>query len=178
MHEHGVFTTDIDRQLADGFQERQRFDITDGTADFDQNHVVAFAPFQDALFDGVSDMRDHLHGGAQIVAAALFAQHIGVDTPGGEVIAAGHLGANETLVVTQVQIGFRAVFGDENFPVLDRAHGTRIDVDVRVELHHGYIEATGFKNGRQGGCGNAFTQRGYDPAGHKNIIRCHAEPES
>ncbi|MDU1953082.1 MAG: hypothetical protein E6750_16970, partial [Atlantibacter hermannii] len=24
---------------------------------------------------------------------------------------------------------------------------------------------------------NAFTQRGNDPAGHKNIVRCHAEPE-
>ncbi len=26
----------------------------------------------------------------------------------------------------------------------------------------------------EGGCGNAFTQRGYDPH-HQNIVRCHAQ---
>ncbi len=177
MHEQRVFTTDIHRQLTNGFKERQGFDITDSTADLNQHHVVTFTTGNDALFDGVGDVRDNLYGGAQIVATALFAQNVGVDTASREVVTTGHFGANEALVVTQVQIGFGAVFSNEHFPVLDRAHGTRIDVDVRIQFHHGHIEATGFKNGCEGGCGNAFTQRGYNPAGHKNIVRCHAEPE-
>ena len=57
-------------------------------------------------------------------------------------------------------------------------HGAWIHVDIRVQLHDGHVQTTGFENGCEGGCGNAFTQRGNDPAGHKNIIRCHAEPES
>ncbi len=177
MHEQGMLTADFYRHLANSFEERQGFDIAYGTADFNQHHVMAFAASQYALFDGVGDVRDNLYGCAQIVATALFTQNVGVDSTGGEVVAASHLGADETLVVTQVQIGFSAVFSNEHFPVLDWAHGARIDVDVRIQFHDSYIEPTGFKNGCQGSCGNAFTQRGYDPAGHKNIVRCHAEPE-
>jgi hypothetical protein len=84
---------------------------------------------------------------AQIVATALFTQNVGVDTARGEVVATGHLGADETLVVAQVQIGFSAVFSNEHFPVLDWAHGARIDVDIRIQFHHGHVEPTGFKNG-------------------------------
>ena len=177
VHKQRVFTTDIHRQLANRFKERQRLDIANGAADFYQHHIMAFAARQHALFDRVGDVRNNLNGGPQIVAATLFAQDIRVNTARGEVVATGHLGANETLIVTQVQIGFSAVFSNEHFPVLDWAHGARIDVDVRIQFHHGHVKPAGFENGCEGSCGNAFTQRGYDPAGHKNIVRCHAEPE-
>src|SRR5471032_1971659 len=177
VHIQRVLTAHINRHLANRFQERQGFDITYGTANFHQHNIMAFAAFDDAFFDVIGDVRDNLNGCAEIVAAALFTQHVGVDTPGSEVIAAGHFGANEALVVTKVQIRFSAIFGNEDFAVLGRAHSTGIHVDIRVQFHHGHVEATGFENSRQRGCGNAFTQRGYDPAGHKNIISCHAEPE-
>ncbi|CNT80423.1 Uncharacterised protein [Salmonella enterica subsp. enterica serovar Bovismorbificans] len=177
VHKQRVFTTDIYRQLTNRLKKRQRFDITDGTADFHQYHIVAFATFQHALFNRVSDVRDYLYGCAQIVATAFFTQNVGVDAASREVVAARHLGADETLVVPQVQVGFSAVFSNEHFPVLDWAHSTRIDVDVRIQFHDGHVETTSFQNGCEGGCGNTFTQRGYDPAGHKNIVRCHAEPE-
>ena len=177
VHKQGVLTANFNSHLANRFEERQGFDITYSTADFDQYHVMTFAAFQHALFDSVSDVRNNLYGCAEVVATAFFTQNVRVDTTRGEVVAAAHFGTNETLVVPQVQVGFSAVFSNEHFPVLDWAHSTWIDVDVRIQFHDGHIEATGFKNGCEGGCGNAFTQRGYDPAGHKNIVRCHAEPE-
>ncbi len=177
MHKQRVLTADIHRQLADRFKERQGFDITHGTADLNQHHIVAFATGNDALFNGVGDVGNNLNGCAQVVATALFAQYVGIDTASGEVVAARHFSTNETLVVAQIQVGFSAVFRNEHFPVLDRTHGTRIDVDIRIQFHHGHVKATGFKNGCEGGGCNAFTQRGYNPAGHKNIVRCHAEPE-
>ena len=76
MHEQRVFTTDIHGQLTNRFQEWQGFDITDGTADFNQHHIVTFATGEDTLFDSVSDVWDNLHGCAQIVTATLFAQDI------------------------------------------------------------------------------------------------------
>ena len=76
MHEQCVLTTNINRQLANRFKERQGFDITYGTADFNQNHVMAFTASKNAFFDSVSDVRDNLYGRAQIVATALFAQDI------------------------------------------------------------------------------------------------------
>ena len=38
--------------------------------------------------------------------------------------------------MSQIQIGFRAVFGDEDFAMLIGAHRPRIDIDIRVELNH------------------------------------------
>ena len=177
MHEQRVLTTNIYRQLTNRFEERQGFDIPYGTADFNQHNVMPFATGKDTLFNGVSDVWDDLHGRAQVVTTALFTQNVRVDTASRKVVTTGHFGTDETLVVAKIQIGFSAVFSNEHFPVLGWAHGAWIDVDVRIQFHHGHIEATGFKNGCEGGCGNAFTQRGYDPAGHKNIVRCHAEPE-
>jgi hypothetical protein len=42
---------------------------------------MAFAAGQHALFDRVGDVRNNLNGGAQIVAATLFAQDVRVNTP-------------------------------------------------------------------------------------------------
>ena len=61
---------------------------------------MTFTATDDTIFDFVGDVRDNLNGGTEIVAAALFAQNFRVNTSGGEVIAAGHFGADEALVVT------------------------------------------------------------------------------
>ena len=100
MHIHGVLATYFYRHLANSFEEWQGFDITDGTADFNQNHIVTFATFKDAFFDCISDMRNNLNGRAQIVTTTLFTQHIRVDATSGKVIAAGHFGTDETFVMT------------------------------------------------------------------------------
>src|SRR5690554_1174375 len=73
-------------------------------------------------------MRNHLDGAAQVVAAALLAQHVLVDPAGGEVVALGHARADETLVVAQVEVGLGAIFGDEYLAVLEGAHGARVHV--------------------------------------------------
>ena len=50
----------------------------------------------------------------------------------------------EAFVVTQVQIGLGAVVRHEHLAVLIRAHGSGIDVDVRVELQDGDAQPTVF----------------------------------
>ncbi|MCY1445092.1 hypothetical protein D9M71_615950 [compost metagenome] len=94
-------------------------------------------------------MRNHLDGCTQVVTTALFAQDVFVDTAGGEVVVLGHGRADEPLVVTQVQVGLGAVVCDEHFTVLERAHGARVDVDVRVQLEHGDLEPPRLQDGRQ-----------------------------
>ena len=63
----------------------------------------------DAALDLIGDVRDHLHGRAQIVAAALLGDHALVDAAGGEVAVAPGGGAHEALVVPQIQVGLGAV---------------------------------------------------------------------
>ena len=41
----------------------------------------------------------------------------------------------KALVVSKIQIGFRAIVGDENFTMLEGRHRARIDIDIRVELN-------------------------------------------
>jgi len=144
--------------LADRFQERQRLDVAHGAADLDQAHVEAFGGLDDAALDLVGDVRDHLHGAAEIIAAAFLADHVVVDPAGGDGVLAGQARAQVALVVAQVQVGLGAVVGDVHLAVLERAHRARVDVDVGVELHHRHAQSARFEDGRQRGCRDALAK--------------------
>src|SRR6185369_650824 len=116
------------------------------------------------------DVRDHLDGPAQVVAAALLADDAFVDLSGREVVALAHLHVDETFVVPEVEVGFGAVLGDEHLAMLERAHRSRIDVDVRVELEIGDADAAGGEDRGQRRGGDALPQRGNDATGHKHVL--------
>ncbi len=158
MHEGGIVAARAQAQLARRFQEGQRFDVADGAADLDDRHFIAFGAAMDVILDLIGDMGNHLHGLAEVFAAALLADHGFVDLAGGEVVGLLHPGRDEALVVAQVQVGLGAVVGDEHFAVLERAHGARIDVNVRIELEQGDFEAARFEDGGQGSGGDPFAK--------------------
>ena len=66
-------------ELADGLEERQALDVADRAADLDQHEVDALVARRHELLDGVGDVRDHLHGAAEIVAAPLLGEDVLVD---------------------------------------------------------------------------------------------------
>ena len=68
-----MFEAELDTHLTDGLDERLRFDIADGTANLDQCDIGALRPSWMRVFDFVGDVRDHLPGGAGVVAAPLLA---------------------------------------------------------------------------------------------------------
>jgi len=158
MHEGGGRTAGAQAQLTCSFQERQGLDVAHRTADFDDGDVEALCAAMDVFLDLVGDMRNHLDRLAQVFAAPLLADHRFVDLAGGEVVDLLHLGRDEALVVAQVQVGFGAVIGDEHFAVLERAHRTRVHVDVRVEFEQGDFEAARLQDRSEGGGGNPLTQ--------------------
>jgi hypothetical protein len=159
-----LLAPDLDAHLADRLQERQRLDVADGAADLDQGDVGVVGAEPDAVLDLVGDVRDHLHGAAEVVAAALLADHALVDLPGGEVVVAPHAGAQEALVVAQVEVGLGAVVGDVDLAVLERAHGARIDVDVGIELDHGDPQAAGLQQRAERRRRDALAERRHDAA--------------
>ena len=147
MNERGVVATQAQAHLAGGFEKRKRLDIADRAADLDDGDLGGAVPglvraAGDEILDFIGNVRDHLHGLAQIIAAALFAQHGFVDLAGREVIDLAHLRRDEALVVAKVEVGFGAVFGHENLAVLKRAHGARIDVDIGIEFEKCDLQAT------------------------------------
>ena len=158
VHIDAVVAAELDTELADGFEERQRLDVTDRAADLHHADIRAVGAELDAALDLIGDVRNDLHRGAEIIAAPLLRDHALVDAAGGEVAVAAGRGAHEALVVTEIQVGFGAVLSDEHLAVLERAHRARIDVDVGVELDHRDLEATGLENRAQRGGGDAFAQ--------------------
>ena len=55
----------------------------------------------------------------------------------------GEVAVEEALVVADVEVGLGAVLGDEDLTVLERVHGARIDVEVRVQFLHGHPHSPG-----------------------------------
>src|SRR5205814_1728025 len=80
------------------------------------------------------DMRHHLDGGAEIVAAAFLAEDVLVDAPGGDVVLAARRAAGEALVVTEVEVGLGAVVGDKHLAMLVGRHRAGIDIEIGIEL--------------------------------------------
>ena len=75
---------------------------------------------------------NHLNGLAKILTAAFFADYRLINLARGEVIALAHLRAHKALVMPQIEIGLSPVFGYKDLTMLERTHGSRINVDVRV----------------------------------------------
>src|SRR5712692_2914186 len=171
----GVVRAELKPHLPHRFEEGQRLDVPDGAADLDDRHFRFARAARDERLDLVGDMRDHLHGAAEVVAASLFSYHRIVDLAGGEVVVPVHPGRLETLVVAQIEVGLGAVLGDEHLSVLERAHRAGIDVDVRVELEEGDFDAARFEDRGEGGGGYPLPQRGNHTARHEHIL-CHLKP--
>ena len=84
-----------------------------------------------AALDLVGDVRDDLHGVAEVLAAALLGDHRRVDLAGGDVRRLAQVDVEEPLVVPDVEVGLGAVVGHEDLAVLERVHRAGIDVEIR-----------------------------------------------
>ena len=153
-----VIAADFLLDLADGFQERQAFDVADSAADFrdDDVRIVVVADAIDAVLDFIGDVRDDLDGMAQIIAAAFFLQDRPVNLAGRDVGVLAEVNVDEAFIMTEVEVRFRTVVGDEDFAVLVRAHRTRVDVDIRVKLLDRDLIAAVLQQTAQRCCCNAF----------------------
>jgi hypothetical protein len=171
VHEQRRFLAAFGADLADRLEEGQRLDVADRAADLHQADVVTGGGIVDAALDLVGDVRDHLHGAAEVVAAALLADHVLVDPAGGDGVLAAQARAHVALVVAEVEVGFGTVVGDVHLAVLERAHRARIDVDVGVELHHRHAQTARFEDGGQRGRGDALAERGHHAAGDEHERR-------
>ena len=99
-------------------------------------------------------MRNYLHGRAEIVTAAFFANHVFVNAPGSVIVVAACRRANKTFVMSQIQIRFGAIIRHIHLAVLERAHRSWINVDIRVELEEGNFQAARFEQRTEGGGGD------------------------
>ena len=129
-----VFLADFERELAQGFQEGEAFDVADGTADFGDEDVDVFAGSVHTVFNLVRDVGNDLNGFAEVIAAAFLLEDVFVDLPRSEVVETAEFAVGEAFVVPQVEVGFGAVVENVDFAVLEGAHCPGVDVQIGVEF--------------------------------------------
>ncbi len=75
--------------------------------------------------------------------------------------------------MADVEVGLGAVVGDEDLTVLERVHGARVHVEVRVELLHRHAQAAGLEQGTEAGGGEALAERRGDTPGDEEVLGRH-----
>ena len=125
----------------------------------------------DRVLDLVGDVRNHLHGAAEVVAAPLLLNDAtGRSCRSSSCEFAVVDGVGEALVVAEVEVGLGAVVGDVDLAVLIRAHRAGIDVDVRVELLQRDRVAVAFEEAADRRRRQSLAERGHHAAGDEDVF--------
>src|SRR5579883_862901 len=172
MDEHRTLAPELVAELADRLEERQALDIADRAADLAEHEIlIAVEIGLDEFLDGVGDMRDHLHGRAEILAAPLAPDHRRVDAARRHAVAAPRGHAGKSLVMAEIEIRLRAVIGDIDLAMLIGAHGPGIDIEIGVELAQADLEAARLEERAERRCRETFAERGDHAAGDEDEPR-------
>ncbi len=164
-----IVVADLQRELADRFEKRQALDIAGRAADFGDDDVGFgfFGEDVDAVFDFVGDVRNDLHGLAEIFAFALVVQDGLINLTAREIVQSRELDVREPLIMAEVEVGLCAVIEHINLAVLIRRHRARIHIQIRVELLQRDLEAAIFEQRAERGRGQTFAERTHHAAGYE-----------
>ena len=110
MNKNRVVVADLQCELADGFEKRQALDVAGRAADFRDDDVGLgfFGEDVDAVFDFIRDVRNHLHGLAEIFSLALVIEHGLINLAAREIVQAREFDVGEAFVMAEVEVGLRA----------------------------------------------------------------------
>ena len=158
----------IDPQLADRFVKCWAFKITDRAADLADHEILVSQVRQHEIFDGIRHMRDHLHGGAKIIAAPFGGNDALINAPAGDIVALPRVDTAKPLVMAKIQVGFRPIVGDEHLAMLRRAHRARVDVQIRVKLAQPHLVTMRLQYDGDTGRSYAFAKRRDNAARNKD----------
>ena len=143
VYAEGV-AAELELELAYTLHVGQRFDVAHSTTNLgdDEVELRLGAERLHVALDFVGDVGYHLYSLAVVLAATLTVDNTLVDTSCSDVVGLGHVHAEETLVVAEVEVSFVSVNGHVAFAVLVGVERTGVDVDIRVELLDCHIVAT------------------------------------
>ncbi len=157
--------------LADRLEERQALDVADRAADLDQHEIVIVIAGDDEFLDRIGHMRDHLDGGAEIIAAPLLGQDVLIDPPRRDVVGAGRRSSRKALVMAEIKIGLGAVIRHEHFAMLVGRHRAGIEIEIGIELAQPNLVATRLQQRAKCRRSQTFSERGDHAAGDEYVPR-------
>ena len=130
MNHDGVARANFQRELTDRFEKRQALNVPRRAADFRDENVSRLFTLHEAnaCLDLVGDMRNHLHGLAQVIAPALPRDDGFVNLSARQAVVPGEHTVREPLVMSEIQVGLGSVVQHVYLAVLERIHRARIHV--------------------------------------------------
>ena len=163
---------DVLAELPYRFQEWKDLDVADSSTNLGDHHVDSvFVPDStDPLLDLVGDVRNHLHGVAEIVASALLVQNREIHRTGCDIRITVKVFIGEPLVVSKIEICLAAVIRYEHLTMLKRVHRAWIDVDVRIELLIDDLQTAGLEESTKRCGGDAFSEARGHAARYKHVF--------
>ncbi len=79
-------------------------------------------------------MRDHLDGFSEVIASPLFFDDGFINPAGCYIVGLGCGHIQKSLIVAQVQVGFRTIFRNITLPVFIGIKGARVNINVRIQF--------------------------------------------
>src|SRR2546423_6201502 len=115
VNEHSVASALFISHLANGFQEGERFDVADSSANLYNHNVrlVLLCDGANSIFYLVRDVRNDLNSFSQIIAAPLLLNHREIDSARSPIVSLRKMRVREPLVVPKAKGALCAVISHE-----------------------------------------------------------------
>ena len=161
VHEQTILASDFVSQLTQGLKIWLGLNVAHGPAHFHNDDLCAgfFRNQSHAALDLIGDVGDHLDRPTEIISAAFVGNDLGIHLTGGKVAHPAEAVVDEPLIMTKIEVRFRAIIEHIHLAMLIWRHGSRIDVDVGIQFLHGHLEAALLEQQPQGGRRHAFSDR-------------------
>src|SRR2546422_10691593 len=128
---------------------------------------VLFGYLSKSFLNLICYVRNYLDAFAEEVSPPFLLDNRRVDLACCDVVALGDVDVQESLVGADVHVGFSPVFGDEDFPVNVRGHGSSVIVEVGIDFDGGYFESAGLHYFADRSSDYAFADTGHYAAGNE-----------
>ena len=166
-----IVAADLVAQLANRLDERQAFDIADRAADFAKDEIDALELVLGKFLNRIGNVRNDLHGCAEIVSAALLGDDRLVDSARGDIVGLQRWHAGKALIMAKIEVGLGPVVGDIDFAVLIGRHRARINVEIGVKFPDSHGISASLQKRAEACRHQTFAKRGNHTAGNENISR-------
>src|SRR5881397_2138123 len=122
---------------------------------------VLFGDLSESFLNLICYVGNYLDAFTEEVSPPFLLDNRRVDLACCDVVALGDVDVQESLVGADVHVGFSPVFGDEDFPVDVRVHGSGVIVEVWVDFDGGDFESSGLHYLADRGSDYAFADTGH-----------------
>ncbi len=138
VDQRNIVMSHIMLELADRFQERLAFDVSDGSTDFDDRNlgICSCRVTIETALDLIRDMRDDLYGSSTKISTTFFLKNGPVNLSCRYIRVLGKTFIDKSFIMSKVKVCLSSIVCYKNFTVLYRIHCTRVNVDVRIKFLH------------------------------------------